>query len=61
MLNDLKEGDKIIFEVGVNIPNYYIQTIHFLGWIFFYISVYFYLPNFIVFFIKIIYDIIIII
>jgi len=31
MLNDLKECDKIIFEVGVNIPNYYIRVIHLLG------------------------------
>ena len=31
MLNDLKECDKIIFEVGVNIPNYYIRAIHLLG------------------------------
>jgi len=35
MLNDLKQCDNIIFEVGVNIPNYYIRATHHLGWIIF--------------------------
>ena len=35
MLNDFKDGDKIVFEKEVNIQNYEIRVIHLLEWIIF--------------------------